>query len=159
MSEEVAAAVETTADVATEVYESLESPEPVAEATAPAETSTETATVETPAATPAVVQPAPTDAEKLLHAEGFTVPRRDDGRENRIPYSKVVKIIENGINQGKGQFGEKYKAVEAERDTYRADLDEMYTDLRGDPWAFVEKIAQHDPRYSDIVKLRNQPAT
>lgn len=155
MSDVQETAPSSTADIAGDVLESLEAAE------TPSETTTETpAATVSPAApvveakteTPAVVQPALSEAEKLLHDAGYTQPRRDDGRENRIPHSKVVKIIENGINQGKGHFGEKFKAVETERNTYKADLDEMYADVRGDPRAFLEKLAQHDPRYKTLLE-------
>jgi len=154
-----------TADVATEVYESFESSESES-ANESGPVDTPSAAVDTPVDTkaPGVVQPAPkplSEAEKLLDEAGFKAERREDGRENRIPYSKVKKIIENGINQGKGEFGQKYQALETEVTGYRTryqELEPVLSTLEQGPEAFLAEAAKHDKRYAAYLEQRSAPA-
>jgi hypothetical protein len=150
-----------TAAIAESVLQTLESPgESTQEASPapsePAQTTTET----TPEPTPAVVQPPPSEAAQLLDEHGFK-PKRSDGRENWIPYSKVEKIIENGINQGKGKFGEEHRRVLAERDTYSGQVQSLTPVLKKldeGPEAFIAFAAEHDPRYRAFLQARQAPA-
>jgi hypothetical protein len=42
----------------------------------------------------------------------LAIPRkRIDGRDNLIPWSRVAKIIEKGITEGRGDFGQKYQKL------------------------------------------------
>lgn len=153
-----------TADIATEVYDSFETAEPSTETPATTETAAPVVmgtgeTVEPSA--PAIVQPAPTEAEKLLAADGYKTAKKPDGRENYIPYSKVVKIIENGLNQGKGQFGAQHQALQQEHTTLKstyAQVRPVLEALDQGPEAFLAEAAKHDPRYKAFLETRSQPA-
>ncbi len=131
---------------------SSETPEPAAEPTA-----TPSATAD-PAQTPAVIEKPLSEAEKLLHEAGYKSAKKPDGRDNYIPHSKVVKIIENGINQGKGEFGQRYQALETETKSLREYVEEIRADVLGDPKAFISKIAQVDPRYRAFLEPPAAPA-
>jgi len=111
---------------------------------------TEGAPVETPAKEPSEV-------EALLHKAGFTEPRRSDGRENRIPYSKVVKIIENGLKEGKGEFGARYQTLETEAQTLRGQIERLRAGVAGDTRQFLEEIASVDPRYRAFLEQQAAP--
>jgi hypothetical protein len=164
MADEVSAAVESsgpesTADVATEVYESLESAETattggetVENTPIPASDTHDSPPVETKAETPAIVQPPLSEEEKLLQEFGFKEHRREDGREHRIARSKVLQMIASGLKRGQDRWGTEKQTIEQERAQYRADLDEMYADLRGEPKEFIAKLAKHDPRYQAFLE-------
>jgi hypothetical protein len=164
MADEVSAAVESsgpesTADVATEVYESLESAETTPEAPSAVEAPVDlNQSVDAafdkpkPAETPAIVQPPLSEEEKLLQEFGFKEHRREDGREHRIARSKVLQMIASGLKRGQDRWGTEKQTIEQERAQYRADLDEMYADLRGEPKAFIAKLAQHDERYKAFLE-------
>jgi hypothetical protein len=146
---------ESTADVATEVLESLESESSDVSSqvdSQPAESSVAAPQVEAKAETPAVVVPPLSEEEKLLQEFGFKEHRREDGREHRIARSKVLQMIASGLKRGTEKWGAEKQTIEQERAQYRADLDEMYADLRGEPKAFLAKLAQHDPRYQAFLE-------
>jgi type II secretory pathway component PulK len=67
-------------------------------------------------------------------------------------------MIASGLKRGQDRWGTEKQTIEQERAQYRADLDEMYTDLRGEPKAFLEKLAQHDPRYRAFLETPAAPA-
>lgn len=146
-----------TADVASQVIDAFEATETTgseaSEPTAAAEPSSAAAPSATdPAPAPAVVAPPLSEAEKLLHEAGYKSAKKPDGRDNYIPHSKVVKIIENGINQGKGEFGQRYQALETEATTLRDLVGNMQRAATGDPRAFLEDLARHDPRYRAFLE-------
>lgn len=94
------------------------------------------------------------EAEQLLHDAGYKHGKKPDGRENYIPHSKVVKILENGLREGKGQFGAQFKAVETEAKTLRSEREEIHRDILGDPDTFIGKLAAVDPRYRKYLEPR-----
>jgi hypothetical protein len=149
---------ESTADVATEVLESLESESSDVSSTVDSPEPSHTHTISEPvveakmAETPAVVVPPLSEEEKLLQEFGFKEHRREDGREHRIARSKVLQMIASGLKRGTEKWGAEKQTIEQERAQYRADLDEMYADLRGEPKAFLAKLAQHDPRYQAFLE-------
>jgi len=146
----------TTVEVASEVLESLES----AESSEPTGDDGGTRdTSETPAPAPVKTKPL-SEAEQLLAEAGFTEAQRQDGRENWIPHSKVVKIIENGINQGKGAFGQKYQALETEATTLREAVGRftpIAEALDLGPEQFLALAGQHDPRYKAFLEAKQAP--
>jgi hypothetical protein len=90
------------------------------------------------------------EVEKLLHEEGFKEARREDGRENRIPYSKVKRIIENGLKKGRAEFDTRYSTIETEAKTLREQVQQLSAlgeMMERDPDAFLNLVAQHDERY------------
>jgi hypothetical protein len=154
---------ESTADVATDVYESLESESSevssAVDSQPPDTSDAVTQTYEPPKAeTPAVVVPPLSEEEKLLQEFGFKEHRREDGREHRIARSKVLQMIASGLKRGTEKWNTEKQTIEQERAQYRADLDEMYADLRGEPKAFLAKLAQHDPRYQAFLEPAAAPA-
>jgi hypothetical protein len=155
---------ESTADVATEVLESLESESSDVSSTVDSPEPSHTHTISEPvveakmAETPAVVVPPLSEEEKLLQEFGFKEHRREDGREHRIARSKVLQMIASGLKRGTEKWGAEKQTIEQERAQYRADLDEMYADLRGEPKAFLAKLAQHDPRYQAFLEPPAAPA-
>lgn len=109
-----------------------------------------------PAAEPAPSEPVG-EIDSLLHAEGFTEPRRQDGRENRIPYSKVKKIIENGLKKGRTEWDTTKSQLERERDEYRTYVESFRTALSGDEKAFLSEVAKVDPRYARFLAEQAAP--
>lgn len=146
-----------TAEVASQAFDAFEAAE--SNGTDDGETSA-AAPVAEPAAEPkaAPVAKTLTEAEQLLHDAGYKAAKKPDGRDNYIPHSKVVKIIENGLAQGKGAFGQKYQALETEATTLKQHMAELRADLSGDPKAFLSKIAEADPRYKVFLEPQAAPA-
>jgi hypothetical protein len=103
---------------------------------------------------PAVPVVPRSEAEQLLHDAGYKHGKKPDGRENYIPHSKVVKILENGLREGKGQFGAQFKAVETEAKQLRAQREDIQRDILGDPETFLSKLATVDPRYRRFLEPR-----
>jgi hypothetical protein len=95
--------------------------------------------------------------EQLLHEFGFKDLRRPDGREHYIPRSKVLQMIGSGLKRGEARWEGERTAIEATAKTAQADLHELITDLRGDPKAFLSKVAQHDPRYRAFLEPQAAP--
>lgn len=140
-------APQSTADIASSVIQEAEAQESTPVESAPA---------------PVGEAPKPSAAEELLKAEGYN-PKRVDGRDNLIPWSRVVKIIEKGITEGKGEFGEKFAKLTSEHEMtakeaaeLRAFRDQFATALRGDETAFLREIATHDPRYARFLQQQAQ---
>jgi hypothetical protein len=69
-----------------------------------------------------------------------------------------LQMIASGLKRGTEKWGAEKQTIEQERAQYRADLDEMYADLRGEPKAFLAKLAQHDPRYQAFLEPAAAPA-
>lgn len=109
-----------------------------------------TATVEAKAApeTPKELS----EVESLLQEAGFKDERRPDGRENRIPYSKVKRIIENGLKKGRGEWDTTRTTLERERDEHRGYVEQFRTAVQGDPKAFLSELAQIDQRYQAFLE-------
>jgi hypothetical protein len=95
--------------------------------------------------------------EQLLHEFGFKDLRKPDGREHYIPRSKVLQMIGSGLKRGEARWEGERTAIEATAKTAQADLHELITDLRGDPKAFLSKVAQHDPRYRAFLEPQAAP--
>ncbi len=117
-----------------------------------------------PAGTPETPAVPMSAAEELLRAEGYN-PKRIDGRDNLIPWSRVAKIVEKGITEGKGEFGQRYQKLTTDHDTVskeaaelRAFRDQFATALRGDPRQFLSEIAKHDPRYAAFLQQQIEAA-
>jgi hypothetical protein len=158
---EAPAAPQTTQDIAASVIQEAETQDsaPV-ESAAPETTQTETKTTDAQMSA----------AEELLREAGYT-PKRIDGRDNLIPWSRVAKIIEKGITEGRGDFGQKYQklttdheSVSKEAAELRAFRDDFAAALRGDETAFLSEIAKHDPRYArflqqQVAAAQAQPAS
>jgi hypothetical protein len=112
-----------------------------------AETTT-TAPVTEPKAQESVVDE--TEADKLLKDAGYAA-KKQDGRDNWIKYSSVRKIIDNQLTKGRTADQARVTSIEQERDTYKADMEEFGRDVRGDPRAFLDKLARVDQRYQAFL--------
>lgn len=158
MSDEAAVVSESvptsTADVAEAVIESYEASDP---------TDVVTGNTPIPDADPEPAkEPAPGVAESevdgLLREAGFTEQRRPDGRENRIPYSKVRKIIDNGLEKGRTAWETEKQTLARERDEYRQYVEQFRTALTGDEKQFLSEVAKIDPRYAKFLAEQPAPA-
>ena len=116
-------------------------------------TSTDDVAPTTPEGTPAAAEAAQQDEiDKLLAKEG--IEPRGMGRENRIPYSRTKKIIENA-----------QKAWQADAESKFAPERQQFTELQGrmsnyerqeqlasqDPDRFISLLASVDPRYQKFL--------
>lgn len=94
------------------------------------------------------------DIDKLLAAEGV---QKDSIRgENRIPYSRTKKIIQNAQAKWKADYD---KTVEAERQSWtqeRSSLDNYKRQeevASADPDRYISLLASVDPRYQKFLSL------
>lgn len=153
MSDEAAVVSESvptsTAEVAESVIDSFEASEPTDVVTG----NTPIPDADTAAPTPGAVE---SEVDGLLREAGFTEQRRPDGRENRIPYSKVRKIIDNGLEKGRTAWETEKQQLARERDEYRGYVEQFRTALTGDEKQFLSEVAKIDPRYAKF--LAEQPA-
>lgn len=152
----------TTADAAAQVIDAFDqaetndvevsgdTPEPAAEPT--------TTTPAAAAAPPAEPAKALSDEEQLLAEFGFKEAFKPDGREHYIARSKVLKMIGSGLKRGQEKWTSERTTLEGERTRYKADLEEMYADIRGEPKALLEKLAGVDPRYRAFLEPPAAPA-
>ncbi len=130
-----------TADVATQVIESYETP---------VESNTPEPATETPAAEPAELSP----AAKFLLAQGHQS-KKVDGRPVWLPVGTVEKMLDRYVGEHKTTW--ETRLTEAEKKAqdaaqYREAAEGYLTALRGDPKAFLSEIAQHDPRYRSFLE-------
>lgn len=152
-----------TADVATQVMESLDTGETSGD-TSP-ETSTDTSSAEsTPLPPPAQTElapPPPVDlspTEKFLQTKGHQA-RKVDGRETWLPYRSLPKLLEEYATE-RGQ------AWQSERTTFQQQLEaaksaeqylnEVRSSIQGDPAQFLAQLAEIDPRYRVYVQPQQQ---
>jgi hypothetical protein len=154
MSEHIEpAAPQSTQDIAASVIQEAETQD-----SAPVETAKQAS--ESPGEAKSAPDAQMSAAEELLREAGYT-PKRIDGRDNLIPWSRVAKIIEKGITEGRGDFGQKYQklttdheSVSKEAAELRAFRDDFAAALRGDETAFLSEIAKHDPRYARFLQQK-----
>ena len=114
----------------------------------PVATATDTAPDGTPATAAAVAQD---EIDKLLEKEGY---KPQVGRENRIPYSRTKKIIENAQKEWKAA----QEAASAEERKRLSDFEERlkHYDAQerlasSDPDRFIMALAAADPRFAKYV--------
>ena len=106
---------------------------------------------------PAVTEPKPGPQrvlsleEQLLEEFGFKEARRPDGREHRIPRSKVLQMIGSGLKRGQAKWEGEKTALEQTRQQLEAHLEEVRNAVRGDPRQFLEEIARLDTRYQQFL--------
>jgi hypothetical protein len=99
------------------------------------------------------------DIAKAMEAEGIKAPAKGE-RENRIPYSRVRKIIETQRkkwDEGKTTevktYTEKLTAAEKRLASY-LEIDKIAS---SDAKAYLQLLAQHNPAYAEFLKPA-QPA-
>jgi hypothetical protein len=137
--------VQSTEDIAASVIETSEREEAIESAPSESAAAPEPAT-EVVAPEPVKLSPA---AEFLLK-QGHKA-KKEDGRDNWLPVKTTEGMLERYYEQRAAAFMAERTKIEEERNRYKADLDEFHTDFRGDERAFLEKLAQHDPRYKSFL--------
>lgn len=118
----------------------------------------------TPAETPAAVEAAVvSEAERLLEESGVKA-KRSDGRDNWIPYSKTVKIIENAKKKWADELGATHKAELDKREAdlkghteWRTQAEQRMTQMdavgyimKNDPKQFSKMLEQINPEYKNL---------
>jgi hypothetical protein len=137
--------VQSTEDIAASVIETSEREEAIESAPSESAAAPEPAT-EVVAPEPVKLSPA---AEFLLK-QGHKA-KKEDGRDNWLPVKTTEGMLERYYEQRAAAILAERTALAEERNRYKADLDEFHTDFRGDERAFLEKLAQHDPRYKSFL--------
>ena len=147
---ESAAPAQSTRDIVANVIETSEA-ESSASESAPVETSTETPAAE---AKP-ITQEELSRAAKFLVAKGHKWGKRAD-KPNvdaaYLPSTTVARMMDEYVADHQKEWDGSRSELEKARDQYKAYVDEITADLRGDPRALIEKIAQHDPRYRALLE-------
>lgn len=143
-----APAAVSTADIAAQVVESYEQP---------AESSQEPTTppAETGGAPP---QEPLSDEEQILHKHGFKSGAKPDGREHYLARSRVVKVIADAIKHGRDAWEPEKKTLSEELTQLRTFRDGFRNQLAGDERAFLEAVAQLDPRYRRFIEQQQAQA-
>lgn len=144
-----AAAPQSNHDIVASTIESLEAEDSGASESSDPTPAESTADPESQAHAPAVTL---SEEEALLHEFGFKHATKPDGRQHYIPRDKVLKMIASGLKRGNEKWTGEKTALEKARDQYKADIDELYTGVRGDPKAFLEMLSGHDPRYRSFLE-------
>jgi hypothetical protein len=156
MDTDTAAVPQTTMEIAQSVVEQSD-----AQDTSASESAT---TIEQPRvlaehATVPDAKPAPepelTASQKFLVAQGHKWGKRPDGKTDLsfLPASTVANMLDKFAESHRELWAaEHHSPTVKERDQLKADLSEFMTALRGDdPKAFLEIVAQHDPRYQSFL--------
>ena len=156
---ESSAPVSSTRDTAEAVIDAFDSTETTGTAVsgdtpAPAESAAPSVGAPTAAEPP----PPLSEIEQLLHAEGITAQHQADGREHRIPYSKVKRIIENGLKKGRTEWDQTRITLERERDQVQSYLQQLRAGVAGDPEAFLRDLAGVDTRYQRFLEVQRAEA-
>lgn len=89
-----------------------------------------------------------TVVEDAFAKEHGLVTKRPDGRENRIPYSRVKAIAENQVKKAQEAWEAGVKSVRDEHGSYKSRLDEFATIERimeSEPDRFIEMLAATNP--------------
>lgn len=126
----------TTADIAAQTLDTLESHD------------TSAVAAETPTETPETVS----EEEQILREHGYKHATKPDGREHWIRRSKVLEMIGSGLKK-KGEAWTSEKAtIEKQRQEYADALAEYRSLIAGDPKAFLSSLAGFDPRYRSFLE-------
>jgi len=103
--------------------------------------------------------PAPVTQEELSEAAKYIVSKghkwgKREGSNadlSYLPASNVAKMLEGYAEQRVAAQEARLTAAEKERQRVEADLTEYINALKGDPRAFLETVAQADPRYKSFL--------
>jgi hypothetical protein len=107
-------------------------------------------------AEPLVAKPEPmTPAEisaaaKFLEKQGHQA-KKQDGRDVWLPFKTVEKMLDRYAEEQRGPWTGERTTLEGQLRNYEAERQEMYADIKGDPRAFISKLAQYDPRYKALL--------
>lgn len=154
----------TTAEVASQVFDSLSAPD------------TDTGGAETSAAPEASAPPPPTSTaqselvapppapelsatEKFLQSRGHAA-KKSDGRETWLPYRTMHKLLEDYASERGQTWASEKSAFQQQIDaakTAEQYLQEVRTSIQGDPQQFLAQLAQIDPRYQVYLQPPSAP--
>jgi len=117
------------------------------------DTSTESATPPAEAPPPQGNEPL-SDEEQLLQDLGFKHRLKPDGREHYFPRSKMAAVIAEGLKRSREKWAAEHKPATEELEQLRTFRDGFREQLQGDETAFLNAIAQLDPRYKRFLEQR-----
>jgi len=153
-----------TPEVAPVASEPVSAPPPAAEPVAAPETAGPRSTADIvsqvvadaekpaePAAPP--TQEELSEAAKYIVSKGHKWGKREGSNADLsyLPASNVAKMLEGYAEQRVAAQEARLTAAEKERQRVEADLTEYINALKGDPRAFLETVAQADPRYRSFL--------
>lgn len=153
---------ESLTDLVQNAMQDAESPETIPDATGDSTDVAESASPDTTTDTPK--DTAQDAIEALLESEG--IKRTQPGqRENRIPYTRVQKIIKNAQKKWQDESGSKHSAELKSRETKLTEyqeriklLDTLEQMASGDDERFIRMLAANNPRYSRYLKVLEKDA-
>lgn len=144
-----------TAEVATNVIASAEAAAADAADDAASVTDTPAAEVtSTEQADAAAPAPTPAEVDELAKELGLEAPRRPDGREQRIPYSRVKEMIEKKLQKATTEWESKVKEHTDKLSSYESERQafaEVQRLIQHNPEAFLQSLAQVNPAYSRFI--------
>lgn len=151
------APVQSNHDIVANTLANLEAESGGGEPSAPDPIATETPTSD-PIATAAPTQQELSAAAKFLVSKGHKPGMREDNKSyyTRLPFPAIETMLKEYAESHSSTWTSEKTALEKARDEYKAHLDEMYADIKGDPRALVEKIAAIDPRYRALLEPPKQ---
>jgi hypothetical protein len=79
-------------------------------------------------------------------------------RENRIPYSKVKKIVANAQTKVKADYEQKVAAYQQHVSQIQNEISHLGNIMQTDPTAFLKMLADADPRYAEALSQRSDAA-
>jgi hypothetical protein len=105
---------------------------------------------------PKPAEPQLSPAAQFLLAQGHKH-KKADGRDNWLPIKTVEGMLDRYAGQRTSEFETTRTTLERERDEFRSYVEEVRTDLMGEPRAFIEKIASIDPRWKAFLEPQAAP--
>ncbi len=151
-------------DVITAAVEDAAQPETAAETTETVETTPEALAAAAAATTetPETAETKPTDeVEAVLDTMGIKSPIEGQ-RENRIPYTRVKKIVEKAIREREQKFDEEKKGFTEkltkaeEREKRLALLEQVDQLATNDPARYIELLKRANPAYERYFATQQQ---
>ncbi len=117
------------------------------------------AKAEAPEAAAPMTEEELSDAAKFIVGKGHKWGKRTDPKTGLLtnvdasflPSTTVAKMLEGYAEQRVAAQEARLTAAEKERQRVEADLTEYINALKGDPRAFLETVAQADPRYKPFL--------
>ena len=98
-------------------------------------------------------EPELSEAAKFIVSKGHKWGKRPDGKTDLswLPASTVAGFLDSYVDQHRAQWDTRHSALEKERDSHKADLEEFINSLRGDDRAFLEQVSKYDQRYAKYL--------
>lgn len=119
-----------------------------------------TQTQETAAPTPELTKTEKAElsaAAKFLQSQGHHLTKAD-GRDNWLPAKTVERMLDRYVDTHQATWKGERSVIEQQLQELRGYLDEVRAGVSGDPRAFLQTLAQHDPRYQAFLEQRQAQA-